>query len=272
MPRSAGSAPLAAGREKLLDARFPVAEPALWSAETPNLYTLLLTLLDAKGNTVEVESFRVGFRQVEIRDGRFLVNGGPVTPRGVNRHESIPTSATRCRIESMVRDIELMKRHNINAVRTSHYPNDPRWYDLCDRYGLYVIDEADLETHGFGYTRDDIPPRAPEWKAAFLDRAERMVERDKNHPCVVIWSLGNESGFGPNHHAMAEWIRRTDPTRPIHYERSATPRATTAPGVGHRERHVPARGFPPASRAARRTRARSSCASTPTPWATGRAT
>ena len=209
---------LAAGREKLLEARFPVAGPALWSAEAPNLYTLLLMLLDAKGNTVEVESFPVGFRQVEIRDGRFLINGKPVLLRGVNRHESDPDSGHAVSFESMVRDIELMKRHNINAVRTSHYINDPRWYDLCNRYGLYVVDEADLETHGFGYSRDDIPPRAPEWKAAFVDRAERMIGRDKNQPCVVIWSLGNECGFGPNHHAMAERIRRTDPTRPIHYE------------------------------------------------------
>jgi beta-galactosidase/beta-glucuronidase len=209
---------LAAGREKLLDARFSVAEPALWTAETPNLYTLILSLLDARGNAVEVESFPVGFRQVEIRGGRFLINGKPVLLRGVNRHESDPDAGHAVTLESMVRDIKLMKRHNINAVRTSHYINDPRWYDLCDRYGLYVVDEADLETHGFGYTRDDIPPRAPEWKAAFVDRAERMVERDKNHPSVVIWSLGNECGFGPNHHAMAERIRRTDPTRPIHYE------------------------------------------------------
>jgi len=209
---------LAAGREKRLEARFPVSEPALWSAETPSLCTLLLTLLDAKGNTVEVESFPVGFRQVEIRDGRFLVNGKPVLLRGVNRHESDPDTGHAVSFESMVRDIELMKRHNVNAVRTSHYINDPRWYDLCNRYGMYVVDEADLETHGFGYSRDDIPPRRPEWRAAFVDRAERMVERDKNQPCVVIWSLGNECGFGPNHDAMAERIRRTDPTRPIHYE------------------------------------------------------
>jgi beta-galactosidase/beta-glucuronidase len=228
-------ASLDAGREKLIEARFPVAGPALWSAETPNLYTLLLTLLDAKGNTVEVESFPAGFRQVDIRDGRFLVNGKPVLLRGVNRHESDPDTGHAVTFESMVRDIEMMKRHNINAVRTSHYINDPRWYGLCNRYGLYVVDEADLETHGFGFTGDDIPPRAPEWKAAFVDRAERMVERDKNHPCVVIWSLGNECGFGPNHHAMAERIRRTDPTRPIHYESERYSEGYDGPKVGNIE-------------------------------------
>ena len=223
---------LAAGREKLLEARFPIAEPALWSAETPYLYTLLLTLLDSKGNTVEIESFPVGFRQVEIRGGRFLVNGKPVLLRGVNRHESDPDTGHAVSFDSMARDIEMMKRHNINAVRTSHYINDPRWYDLCNRYGLYVVDEADLETHGFGYIADDIPTRRPEWKAAFVDRAERMVERDKNQPCVVIWSLGNESGFGPNHQAMTERIRRTDPTRPIHYEGERATPGYDGPPVG----------------------------------------
>ena len=210
---------------------------------------------------------------MEIRGGRFLVNGKPVLLRGVNRHESDPDAGHAVSCESMVRDIELMKRHNINAVRTSHYINDPRWYDLCDRYGLYVVDEADLETHGFGYNRDDIPPRAPEWKAAFVDRAERMVERDKNHPCVVIWSLGNECGFGPNHHAMAERIRRTDPTRPIHYESEEYSAGyARAEGGGHRERDVSAAWSSSLNKAARRTRAPTSCASTPTRWATGRAT
>ena len=129
----------------------------------------------------------------------------------------------------MVQDIMLMKQHNINCVRTSHYPNDPRWYDLCDEYGMYVIDEADLETHGFGYEAPDIPAKRPEWREAFLDRAVRMVERDKNHPCIVMWSLGNESGYGENHAAMSEWIRGRDATRPIHYERAIETAEAPAP-------------------------------------------
>ena len=153
-----------------------------------------------------------------IRDRQFLVNGRPIKFRGVNRHESHPDYGHAVPYASMLEDILLMKRHNINAVRTSHYCNDPRWFELCDRYGIYVIGEADLEAHGFGYDDADIPARNPAWREAFVDRAERMVERDKNHACIVMWSLGNESGFGDNHRAMAEWIRRRDPTRPIHYE------------------------------------------------------
>ena len=264
---------MAAGREKLLEARFPIAEPALWSAETPYLYTLLLSLLDAKGNTVEVESFPVGFRQVEIRDGRFMVNGKPVLLRGVNRHESDPDSGHAVSFESMVRDIELMKRHNINAVRTSHYINDPRWYDLCDRYGLYVVDEADLETHGFGYSRDDIPPRRPEWKAAFVDRAERMVERDKNHPCVVDLVARQRVRLRPqpSRHGGTDPPHRPDAPDPLRIG-ARIARLRRPQGRRHREHHVPALWISSARKAARRTRARSSCASTPTRWATGRAT
>ncbi len=149
-----------------------------------------------------------------------LLNGVPLELRGVNRHDFHPDLGYAVTPEAMVQDIVLMKQHNINTVRTSHYPNNPRWLDLCDRYGLYVIDEADLETHGFGYDSPDIPARRPEWREAFMDRARRMVERDKNHPSIIIWSLGNESGYGPNHDAMAEWIRAADPTRLIHYERA----------------------------------------------------
>jgi beta-galactosidase/beta-glucuronidase len=209
---------LAPGAEAALTLRAPVASPRKWSAEEPNLHTLLLTLRDARGRVLEVQRLRVGFRQVEIRGRQFLVNGVPVKLHGVNRHDTHPDLGHAVSLESMVQDVVLMKRHNVNAVRTSHYPNDPRWYQLCDEYGLYVIDEADLETHGFGYEAPDIPARVPLWKEAFLDRAVRMVERDKNHPCIVMWSLGNESGYGPNHDAMARWIRGRDRTRPIHYE------------------------------------------------------
>ncbi len=196
-----------------------VAQPRHWSAEEPHLYTLLLTLADAEGQTLTVERFQVGFRQVEIAGGRLLVNGRPVKLKGVNRHDTHPDLGHVTPREHMRRDIVLMKQHNINAVRTSHYPNDPYWLDLCDEYGLYVVDEADLETHGF-YVADETirPANDPAWRAAFVDRAERMVRRDKNHPSVILWSLGNESGYGPNHAAMTDAIRALDPTRPVHYE------------------------------------------------------
>jgi beta-galactosidase/beta-glucuronidase len=168
---------------------------------------------------VEVERFDVGFRSVEIKDGVFLVNGRPVKLQGVNRHETHPDLGHAVSLESMVQDIVLMKQHNVNAVRTSHYIDDPRWLDLCDRYGIYVVDEADLECHGMGVVGDmNGLSNDPLWKDAYLDRAIRMVERDKNHACVVMWSLGNESGYGSNHVAMADWIHRSDPTRPVHYE------------------------------------------------------
>ncbi len=208
-----------AEREWTLDAT--VTAPAKWTAETPALYTLICTLTDPDGKAAEVTATRVGFRQVEIRNRQLLINGVPLKLKGVNRHEFDPDTGYAVSLESMVRDIVLMKQHNINTVRTSHYPNDPRWYDLCDRYGIYVVDEADQEAHGFGYTEAAIPSRLPEWQAAFVDRAARMVERDKNHPSVIIWSLGNETGYGANIDAMRDWIRAADPTRPIHFERAA---------------------------------------------------
>ena len=206
--------PPAAGGETTLELALAVRSPRKWSAEDPYLYTLLLTLKDPAGQVLEVERAGVGFRRVEIRDGRLWINGVPVRLRGVNRHEHDPDRGHTVTEESMLADIRLMKQHNINAVRTSHYPNVPLWYDLCDRYGLYLIDEANLESHGLWGE----PAQDPAWRAAFLERGSRMVERDKNHPSVIIWSLGNESGYGPNHDAMAEWIHQHDPTRPVHYE------------------------------------------------------
>ncbi|MBE0534637.1 MAG: DUF4981 domain-containing protein [Phycisphaerae bacterium] len=191
-----------------------VEAPKKWSAEIPNLYTLVLTLHDAEGNLMEAESCRVGFRKIEIAGGRVLVNGQPVLFYGVNRHEHDPDHGRAIPITRMIQDIKLLKQNNINAVRTSHYPNDPIWYDLCDQYGMYLIDEANLETHGVG----GLLANEPQWHGAFVQRAVGMVERDKNHPSVIFWSLGNESGCGPNHAAMAAWIKDYDPTRPIHYE------------------------------------------------------
>ena len=196
----------------LLEAK--ISNPRKWSAETPHLYTLVLTLNDAEGNVVEAESCRVGFRRVEIVDGQLLVNGQSIKLFGVNRHEHDPDHGRAIPLGRMIQDIKLLKQSNINAVRTSHYPDDPRWYELCDQYGIYLIDETNLETHGQGGLLTNIPT----WHSAFVDRAVRMVERDKNHPSVIIWSLGNESGCGPNHAAMAAWIHDYDPTRPVHYE------------------------------------------------------
>ena len=194
-----------------------VADPKKWSDEFPNLYTLVLTLKNAKGDVVETESCRVGFRTVEIKDGRLLVNGRSVKLFGVNRHEHDPDHGRAVPVSRMIQDIKLLKQNNINAVRTSHYPDSPVWYDLCDRYGIYLIDEANLESHALGgYFSNN-----PTWHTAFVERAIRMVERDKNHPSVIFWSLGNESGCGPNHAAMAAWIKEYDPTRPIHYEGAA---------------------------------------------------
>jgi beta-galactosidase len=212
---------------KILDDRMPqrglpqfawlsaqIADPAKWTAETPNLYTLVLALCDEHGHVVEADSCRVGFRKIEIRNGRFLVNGQPIRLRGVNRHEIDPDTGHALSTARMIQDITLMKQANINAVRTSHYPDDPRWYDLCDHYGLYVMDEANICTHGTrGLLAND-----PRWTGAFLDRAIRMAERDKNHPSVVIWSMGNESGYGPTFAAISGWLHGFDPTRPVHYE------------------------------------------------------
>ncbi len=185
-----------------------------WSAETPNLYTLTVELKDEEGRILDATAVRAGFRRYEIRDREFLVNGQAVRITGVNRHEHHPDFGKAVPYETLKLDIITMKRFNVNAVRTSHYPAPPELYDLCDEYGLYVIDETDLEHHGF---YDDFC-RNPKWAGAFVDRAARMFERDKNHACVYAWSLGNESGAGPNHAAMAGYLRFRDPSRLIHYE------------------------------------------------------
>jgi beta-galactosidase/beta-glucuronidase len=196
----------------------PIADPHKWSADDPYLYTLLLALSSGEG-MLQTARLAVGFRQVEVRGGVFHFNGQAIKLQGVNRHETHPDFGHAVPFQSMLQDIRLMKQHNINTVRTSHYPNDPRWLDLCDRYGLYVIDEADQEAHGFDRVGDWARlAKDPDWREAFVDRAVRMVERDKNHASIIIWSLGNETGYGPNHDAMAQAIRAADLTRLIHYE------------------------------------------------------
>jgi len=191
--------------------------PKLWSAETPTLYTATINLNETD-SAIEATSVRFGVRSVEISDGNLRVNGKAVIFRGVNRHEHHPDDGRSLTRETMLEDVLLMKRHNINAVRTSHYPPHPYFLDLCDEYGLYVIDECDLETHGFWNAGLTNPSKDPIWEQAYLDRMERMVERDKNHPSIVLWSLGNEADSGQNHRAMTEWTHRRDPSRPVHYE------------------------------------------------------
>lgn len=204
--------------------RLSQSVPAVnkWSAETPYLYQLLLTLREASGAVLEVIPASVGFRKVEIRNARLLINGRPVLIKGVNRHEHSPETAKYVPAELMREDIRLMKQFNVNAVRTSHYPNSPAWYDLCDRYGLYVMDEANLEAHHYGNDRNNRLTNDPAWREAYLDRVRRMVERDKNHPSVIIWSMGNESGDGPNSEAAYRWAKQRDPSRPFHYEGSTS--------------------------------------------------
>ncbi len=214
-----GKINVGAGKEVDTILTRKIKDPAKWTAETPNLYTLLVTLSAAGGKVLEVVPQRIGFRKIERRGCTFTVNGVAVKFKGANRHDHHPDTGKAVSFDAMLQDVLLMKSHNLNAVRTSHYPNDCRFYDLCDEYGLYVIDEADLETHGCGSIGNiNLISDDPEWETVYVDRMVRMVERDKNHPSIIMWSLGNEAGFGCNHHAMAAAARAIDPTRLIHYE------------------------------------------------------
>jgi beta-galactosidase len=199
-----------------LQAEFdePVKNPLLWSAERPHLYTVVVTLKNPTGKSIECTASRIGFRSVEVKDRLLLINGKRVLIKGVNRHDHHDTKGKALDRETMRLDAVTMKRLNFNAVRASHYPNDPYWLDLCDELGLYLIDEANLESHAYY----DQVGRERRYASAFLERALRMVERDKNHPSVILWSLGNETRYSPNHDAMAGWIRGYDPSRPLHFE------------------------------------------------------
>ena len=209
-------------RRNSAETLFEVAAPKQWSAEAPNLYTLTAEALAADGSVTEAAAFRVGFRKVEIRGGQLLVNGKPILIKGVNRHEMEPNTGYYVTRGEMVRDIREMKRLNINAVRTCHYPDTPLWYDLCDKYGLYVVDEANIESHGYHY-RDKSKNLAgnPSFAAAHLDRNRRMVFRDYNHPSIIVWSTGNEAGNGPNFERCYDWIKSFDPSRPVQYEQAS---------------------------------------------------
>jgi beta-galactosidase len=196
-----------------------------WTAETPNLYILLITLKDENNKVIESTSHRIGFRKIEIKDGQFLINGKKILFKGVNLHEFNTSTGNVVDTAVMLRNIQLMKELNINAVRTAHYPQIPLWYKLCDEYGLYLVDETNLESHGFGYGPENIS-NFPEWQAAHLDRLKRLIERDKNHASVIIWSLGNEASNGKAFFTMYDWAKARDKSRPVQYEQAGAARNT----------------------------------------------
>ncbi len=197
--------------------KFSVPSIKPWSAESPNLYLLVATVKDRSGKATESLSQRVGFRNVEIKNSQLLVNGQPVLIKGVNRHEIDPVTGGYVSKERMIQDIQLMKQLNINSVRTCHYPNAEMWYELCDIYGIYVVAEANVESHGMGYG-DKTLAKDPSYKQAHIERNARNVERNRNNPSVIVWSLGNEAGMGENFLAAYEWIKKSDPSRPVQYE------------------------------------------------------
>ncbi|MBQ9450276.1 MAG: DUF4981 domain-containing protein [Bacteroidales bacterium] len=210
--------------EKEVPAAGRVERPSLWSAETPSLYHLRAVCSDKKGRTETVE-LDFGFRETRISGGQLLVNGKPVLIKGADRHEMSATGGYVVTVEEMIEDIRIMKELNINTVRTSHYPNDPRWLSLCDRYGLYVIDEANIESHGMGYGPQTLA-KNPLFAQMHMERVQRMAMRDVNHPSIIVWSMGNEAGNGPNFEATYDWLKAWDPTRPVQYERADLERNT----------------------------------------------
>ncbi len=202
----------------VVSAVLEVAAPQLWSAETPWLYTLNVASYDKKGQT-ESTSIGIGFRDAVIVGNQFFINGKPVLIKGANRHEINPYKGYIVSEEDMIKDILIMKKLNINAVRTCHYPNDPLWYTLCDRYGLYVVDEANIESHGMGYKETTLA-KDPQYELAHVERTRRMIRRDFNHPSIITWSLGNEAGNGPNFHKTYQMVKSMDASRPVQYERA----------------------------------------------------
>lgn len=201
-----------------INRKFEIPNPKKWTAETPNLYTLHATF-SKNGKDKEIIPVNVGFRRVEIKDAQLLVNGQPVLIKGANRHELDPDGGYVVSVERMEQDIRRMKELNINAVRTCHYPNDPRWYELCDRYGLYVTAEANVESHGMGYG-DETLAKNPAYAKAHMERNQRHIKALYNHPSIIVWSLGNEAGYGPNFEAAYDWIKAEDPSRPVQYEQA----------------------------------------------------
>lgn len=218
--------------ETSISIKTNVRSPKKWSAETPNLYTLVITNTDAKGNVIETTSSRIGFRTVEIKGGQLLVNGKAVLVKGVNLHEHNENTGHHVDKATMIKDIKTMKQHNINSVRTSHYPHSTEWISLCDEYGLYLVDEANIETHDMGaewqgwFDKKKHPAYLESWAPAHMDRIQRLVERDKNHPSVILWSLGNECGNGQVFYDAYDWIKNTDKTRPVQFEQAGENRNT----------------------------------------------
>lgn len=200
---------------------FFVKNPKKWTAETPNLYQVYFILKNSKGTVVEVIPQQIGFRKIEIKDTQFLVNGKAIYIKGVNRQETDPTAGQTISRARMEQDIKVMKEFNINALRMSHYPNDDYMYELCDKYGIYVVDEANLESHGMGYETTKTLGNKPNWELAHLQRIKRMFERDKNHPSIITWSLGNEGGNGYNFYRAFLWLKEQDSSRPVQYERAS---------------------------------------------------
>ena len=211
---------LAPNSGNTLNFKKTIPQVKSWSAETPELYQLSIVIKDKKGNVLEAISKKIGFRTSEVKGSQYLLNGKPILFKGVNRHEHDPNTGHVISREDMLKDIQIFKKFNINAVRTCHYPNDPYFYELCDEYGIYVIDEANIESHGMGYALDRTLANNPAWLKAHLSRVERMVQRDKNHPSIVIWSLGNEAGNGYNFYLSYLLAKKLDDTRPTQYERA----------------------------------------------------
>ncbi|MCL1079718.1 DUF4981 domain-containing protein [Parashewanella spongiae] len=204
--------------EQVVDFDVQLLEPKLWTVETPHLYQLLVSIYNAEGKLLQVSSQQIGFRHIEIKNGQLTVNHQAITIRGVDRHETDPVTAHVVSRDRMEQDIRLMKQNNINAVRSSHYPNDPYWLKLTDKYGLYVVDEANIESHPLAIDEKTQIGDELSWLSAHMARVERMVERDKNHPSVIIWSLGNEAGEGRVFEALSHWIKQRDSSRPVQYE------------------------------------------------------
>lgn len=211
---------LSVGSEEKVSLSQTVTAPKLWSAEFPNLYDVSLALKDASGKVVELTAVKTGFRKIEMKDGQVFINGTPIIIRGTDIHEHHPTTGHTLTNETRMQDIRLMKQFNLNAIRMSHYPQSPEMFKLCDKYGLYVIDEANMEAHGMdGFDRLRHPSFNNDWLGQHMDRTQRMVERDKNHPCVIGWSVGNESDFGPNYVETYNWMKQRDRTRTVQCER-----------------------------------------------------
>lgn len=207
--------------KKVVHFETTIPDVKQWSAEIPNLYTMVLTLTDAKGNVIEAMPSKIGFRKIEIKNSQLLVNGKPVLIKGTNRHEHDPITGQYVTKERMLEDIKIFKQNNINTLRTSHYPNAPYIYELCDQYGIYVIDEANIESHGMGYDLDKTLANNPKWLRSHWERNYRMILRDRNHPSIIIWSMGNEAGNGFNFFHVYNAIKALDRSRPVHYEQGA---------------------------------------------------